>query len=101
MAAAAAFVSFINVFGGFVVTKRMLDMFKRPEDPPEYNSLYGIPAVAFLAAYGYAASQGMTEIHQAAYLASSLCCVGALAGLSSQKTSRLGNNLGMVRFYCC
>jgi NAD(P) transhydrogenase len=26
---AAAFVSFINVFGGFVVTQRMLDMFKR------------------------------------------------------------------------
>lgn len=31
-----------------------------------------------------------------AYLASSLCCVGALAGLSSQKTSRLGNTLGII-----
>lgn len=31
-----------------------------------------------------------------AYLASSLCCVGALAGLSSQKTSRIGNALGIV-----
>lgn len=29
LAATAAFVSFINVFGGFLVTKRMLDMFKR------------------------------------------------------------------------
>lgn len=29
LAASAAFVSFVNVFGGFVVTKRMLDMFKR------------------------------------------------------------------------
>lgn len=29
MAASAAFISFINVFGGFMVTKRMLDMFKR------------------------------------------------------------------------
>lgn len=73
-------------------------MFKRPGDPPEYNSLYGIPAAVFLAAYGYAATQGLPEIHQAAYLASSLCCVGALAGLSSQTTSRLGNNLGMVRY---
>ncbi|XP_044268563.1 NAD(P) transhydrogenase, mitochondrial-like [Tribolium madens] len=96
LAAAAAFVSFINVFGGFVVTKRMLDMFKRPEDPPEYSSLYGIPAAAFLGAYGWAAFQNLPEIHQAAYLAASLCCVGALAGLSSQKTSRLGNNIGMI-----
>ncbi|CAG2121974.1 unnamed protein product, partial [Medioppia subpectinata] len=30
------------------------------------------------------------------YLGASLCCVGALAGLSSQKTSRLGNTLGMI-----
>lgn len=37
------------------------------------------------------------EIHQMAYLAASLCCVGALGGLSSQKTSRLGNALGIVR----
>lgn len=31
-----------------------------------------------------------------AYLGASLCCVGALAGLASQKTSRLGNALGMI-----
>merc|ERR1712141_247808 len=41
LAASAAFISFINVFGGFIVTGRMLDMFKRPTDPPEYNYLYG------------------------------------------------------------
>jgi NAD(P) transhydrogenase len=29
LGATAAFVSFINVFGGFVVTQRMLDMFRR------------------------------------------------------------------------
>lgn len=96
LAAVAAFISFINVYGGFLVTKRMLDMFKRPTDPPEYNYLYGIPAAVFLAGYGYGVHQGYPEIHQMASLASSLCCVGALAGLSSQTTSRLGNNLGMI-----
>ncbi|XP_072381402.1 NAD(P) transhydrogenase, mitochondrial-like [Diabrotica undecimpunctata] len=96
LAATAAFVSFINVFGGFLVTKRMLDMFKRPGDPKEYNSLYAIPAIGFLGAYGWASMNGLAEIHQAAYLAASLCCVGALAGLSSQTTSRLGNNLGII-----
>merc|ERR1712168_643307 len=96
LAGSAAFISFINVFGGFIVTGRMLDMFKRPTDPPEYNYLYGIPAATFLASYGWAVSQGYPEVHQMAYLSSSLCCVGALAGLSSQPTARLGNALGMI-----
>merc|ERR1712086_1200784 len=65
-------------------------------DPPEYNYLYGVPAAAFMASYGYAISQGYPEVHQMAYLSSSLCCVGALAGLSGQKTARLGNALGMI-----
>merc|ERR1711936_1279010 len=96
LAASAAFISFINVFGGFIVTARMLDMFKRPGSPAEYNYLYGVPGAAFLASYGWAVSQGYPEVHQMAYLASSLCCVGALAGLSSQPTARLGNALGMI-----
>merc|ERR1711981_634263 len=96
LAASAAFISFINVFGGFIVTGRMLDMFKRPTDPPEYTHLMGIPAAAFLAGYGYAVSQGYPQAHQMAYLASSLCCVGALGGLSAQPTARLGNALGMM-----
>lgn len=29
LATSAAFISFINIFGGFIVTQRMLDMFKR------------------------------------------------------------------------
>lgn len=78
LAATAALISFVNIFGGFLVTQRMLDMFKRPTDPPEYNSLYGIPAAVFLGAYGYGAVAGCAEIHQMAYLAASLCCVGAL-----------------------
>lgn len=96
LAASAALISFVNIFGGFLVTQRMLELFKRPTDLPEYNGLYAIPAAVFLGSYAYAASQNLAEIHQMAYLASSLCCVGALAGLSSQKTSRLGNALGIV-----
>merc|ERR1712168_528622 len=96
LAAGAAFISFINIFGGFIVTQRMLDMFKRPTDPPEYSYLMGIPGAAFLASYGYAVSQGYPEVHQMGYLASGLCCIGALGGLSSQPTARLGNSLGMI-----
>lgn len=97
LAALAAFISSINIGGGFLVTQRMLDMFKRPTDPPEHMYLYGIPAAVFLAGYSYCAQAGTyPDIHQMAYLAASLCCVGALSGLSSQKTSRLGNALGII-----
>merc|ERR1712117_588435 len=96
LAASAALISFINIFGGFIVTQRMLDMFKRPTDPPEYNYMMGIPAATFLAAYGYAVSQGYPEVHQMAYLTSGLCCIGALGGLSAQPTARLGNALGII-----
>lgn len=51
LGASAALISFVNIFGGFLVTQRMLDMFKRPEDPPEYNYLYGIPALGFLGSF--------------------------------------------------
>lgn len=47
LGAAATFMSTINICGGFLVTKRMLDMFRRPTDPPEYNYLYGIPGTFF------------------------------------------------------
>lgn len=96
LAGTAALISFVNVFGGFLVTQRMLDMFKRPGDPPEYGYLYAIPAAALLGGYITTAMQGYPEVHQMAYLASSLCCVGALAGLSSQTTARKGNYLGII-----
>uniref|UniRef100_A0A8C6YH68 proton-translocating NAD(P)(+) transhydrogenase n=1 Tax=Naja naja TaxID=35670 RepID=A0A8C6YH68_NAJNA len=81
--------------GGFLITQRMLDMFKRPTDPPEYNYLYLLPGTVFVGGYG-ASLLGGYSIEQMIYLGSGLCCVGALAGLSSQSTSRLGNALGMI-----
>ena len=38
LGAGATLISTINISGGFLVTKKMLDMFKRPDDPPEYYS---------------------------------------------------------------
>ena len=96
LAATAAFISAINIFGGFQITQRMLDMFKRPDDPPEYNYLYAIPGLAFLGGYLGAHMYGYPDILQMAYLAASLCCVGALTGLASQTTARQGNALGMI-----
>lgn len=95
LAVLAAFISSVNIAGGFLVTKKMLDMFKRPTDPPEYNYLYMLPTGVFVGGYG-AALQAGYNIEQMMYLGSGLCCVGALAGLSNQSTARLGNTLGMM-----
>ncbi|KAG1754655.1 PNTB-domain-containing protein [Suillus lakei] len=86
----------VNVAGGFVITKRMLDMFKRPTDPPEYSWLYGIPAVVFTGGFLAAASTGMAGLVQAGYLTSSMLCIASLSGLASQATARQGNALGVL-----
>ncbi len=96
LASLAVLLSSVNIAGGFLVTKRMLDMFKRPTDPKEYNQLYAIPAavtsLGLLAAY----SSGYASVFQMGYLAASLCCIGGITGLASQKTARVGNSLGLI-----
>ncbi|TKA33552.1 hypothetical protein B0A50_00387 [Salinomyces thailandicus] len=96
MGAMSVLLAFVNVSGGFVITKRMLDMFRRPTDPPEYPWLYAIPGVLFGGGYLMAASTGMAGLVQSGYLVSSLLCIGSLTGLASQTTARTGNLMGML-----
>ena len=78
--------SSINIAGGFVMTSRMLAMFRRPGDLPEYTHLYALPAVAIPGAYLGALGLGVDNpsLHTMAGLAASLMCFGGIAGLSSQ-----------------
>lgn len=96
LAAMAVGVSSVNIGGGFVVTKRMLDMFKRPSDPPEYNYLYALPAAATMGGLLAAHASGVPHIYTMGYLAASLCCIGGISGLAAQKTARVGNALGLI-----
>jgi len=96
LGAASVLMAFVNVTGGFVISKRMLDMFRRPTDPPEYQWLYAVPAALTGAGFIAAASTGMGGIVQAGYLVSSVLCIGSLTGLASQVTARAGNMLGML-----
>ncbi|ETO15300.1 hypothetical protein RFI_04497 [Reticulomyxa filosa] len=89
-------ISCINIGGGFLITQRMLDMFKRPTDPAEHTYLYLLPASVFLTGYTMARLKGITEVIQMGYLAGALGCIGGIAGLSKQSTARVGNALGML-----
>ena len=69
----------------------MLDMFKRPDDPPEYYHYYGIPAATTVGIYGVGSLTGkFPELDAAAATLSGLLCIGGIGGLASQKTARLG-----------
>ncbi|KAI7238593.1 hypothetical protein KC330_g2500 [Hortaea werneckii] len=96
LGATSVLLAFVNVSGGFVITKRMLDMFRRPTDPPEYPWLYAVPGLLFGGGYLMATSTGMAGLVQAGYLTSSLLCIGSLTGLASQTTARTGNLMGML-----
>jgi len=91
LGAAATTLSTVNIVGGFIVTTKMLDMFKRPDDPPEYYHYYGVPAAATMAVYGAGSLSGkFPELDAAAATMSGLLCIGGIAGLASQSTARLG-----------
>ena len=85
------FALILNCAGGFIITTKMLDMFKRPDDPPEYYHYYGAPAAGAMGLYGIGSLTGkFPEMDAAAATLSGLLCIGGIGGLASQKTARLG-----------
>ena len=96
LAASAVLMSSVNICGGFVVTKRMLDMFKRPTDPDEHNYLFALPALTSIGGLIASYLSGASAVYSMGYLASALCCIGGINGLSTQKTARIGNALGVI-----
>lgn len=97
LATSAIALSSVNLVGGFIVTKKMLDMFRRAADPPEYwHYFLGPPAIAI---GGYAALDlcGIVTNNMTAALAlgSGLGCIGAITAMSKQETSRMSVMLGL------
>ncbi|CAN0409721.1 unnamed protein product, partial [Ectocarpus sp. 8 AP-2014] len=96
LGAAALLVSSVNIVGGFRVTKKMLDLFKRPGDPEENNEvIVGLPVAVGLGALAVGETMGYSELSNFAGLASAVMCMQSIGGLSSQSTARFGNVLGV------
>jgi NAD(P) transhydrogenase len=90
LAVTAVSLSAINLVGGFIITKKMLDLFRRPDDPPEYfHYLLAPPAVAILG-YGalFATNNATLGANSSLALMSGLGCVGGIAMMQDQKSSR-------------
>merc|ERR1719482_716712 len=90
LAHAAVGISSINIVGGFIVSKRMLDLFKKPGEK-DYSYYYALPAGMF-AISPFAAPAALYSTNTLA----SMLCISSILGLSSQKTAQLGCMLGII-----
>lgn len=87
----AVALSAVNLSGGFLVTKKMLDMFKRKDDPPEFFHYYLLPPAAAVAAFGALSATGAASTTLASTLAlgSGLGCIAGVSQMATQQSSRL------------
>ena len=58
LATTAVALSSVNLVGGFIVTNKMLDMFRRPDDPPEFWHYFLLPSAAAGGTYLAGAAMG-------------------------------------------
>jgi len=89
LASLAVVASTVNIVGGFIVTQRMLDLFKRPGDA-DYSAMYAVPGVALMAL----PTMGMVSTDTTSVVAQ-LLCIGAIGGLSNMNTAQMGCKMGM------
>eukprot|EP00930_Biecheleria_cincta_P087664 TRINITY_DN768_c0_g1_i1.p1 TRINITY_DN768_c0_g1~~TRINITY_DN768_c0_g1_i1.p1 ORF type:complete len:1028 (+),score=226.63 TRINITY_DN768_c0_g1_i1:77-3160(+) len=90
LAQASVVISSVNIAGGFLVTKRMLDLFRKPGEA-DHTMTYMLPA-AGMAVAPFALPVAAPTVGSL----SGLMCIGAIGGLSSQKTAQFGLALGMT-----
>merc|ERR1719265_1501189 len=84
-------VSFVNVMGGFAVSQRMLNLFKRAGDK-DYSPMLFIPGGVLLAMAQLGGAEYQRDVNSVA----SLMCIAAIGGLATQKTANSGCKLGMI-----
>lgn len=99
MGAVATTLSFVNISGGFLVTGKMLDLFRRPDDPQDFSEYYMFPAGVMLAglfATSFGNVDALANVSGSVGIASAICCIAAIAGLANQESARTGNILGVA-----
>ena len=80
MGAIATVLSFVNIVGGFLITGKMLDLFRRPEDPNDYFELYAIPAavlVGGLAGSFVMGADNFESVSGSVGIAAAICAISA------------------------
>mmetsp|Transcript_7878 Transcript_7878/g.17030 ORF Transcript_7878/g.17030 Transcript_7878/m.17030 type:complete len:627 (-) Transcript_7878:133-2013(-) len=90
LAGAAILISSINIFGGFAVSQRMLNLFRKPGQQ-DYSVFMMVPGVLLC----YVAFT-KPELIGAVSTIAAVLCVAAIGGLASMSTADMGCKFGMV-----
>lgn len=90
LALIAILVSSVNIMGGFVVSQRMLNLFKRGGEK-DYSHFMLIPGVVFLVV-----CVSHAELLGAVSTVSALLCVAAIGALAAMSSANAGCKFGMV-----
>jgi NAD(P) transhydrogenase len=78
MGAVATLLSFVNIAGGFLITGKMLDLFRRQEDPKDYFEFYVVPAALLLGGLGAAyLGENLENVSGTVSVAAAICCIAA------------------------
>jgi len=90
LAQASVGISTVNIAGGFLVTKRMLDLFRKPGEI-DHTPKFLLPLATMVAA-PWAIPAAIPTVSTL----SGLMCISSIGGLASQKTAPMGCALGVV-----
>jgi NAD(P) transhydrogenase len=99
LAAVSIAISCVNITGGFIVSQRMLNLFKnaKKDGDADYSALMFIPGL-FLAIVGVI---GTAALKDATESVSALLCIAAIGALAKQSTAQTGCKFGMVGVMGC
>ena len=96
LGAIAVALSSVNIFGGFQISGRMIDLFRRKDEVQEDLSALALPIILAVVSSVVGSYLGIHEIPSMLGVGASLACVSAIGLLASQKTAQLGNMLGIL-----
>ena len=80
MGALATLLSFVNIVGGFLITGKMLDLFRRPEDPDDRFEFYAVPAALLVGGLGVSYATGLGHLENVSgsvAIAAAVCAIAA------------------------
>jgi len=89
LASAAVGLSTVNIVGGFIISQRMLDLFKKPGQV-DFSYLFLAPGGVLAVAPFYDAA-----LIPATGVVSSMLCLGAIGSLANMKSAQAGAYIGM------
>lgn len=79
-AIATTSLSFVNIVGGFLISGKMLNLFRRAEDPNDFFELYAIPAAVLiggLAGSYLLGAENFENVSGSVAIAAAICSIAA------------------------